>query len=124
MPGQIDHFDRAAEQHVALLIQPRHAGMLVFFGAEDFARLALLVVVELLFDGHDRQDVSIGFREGDALAVFDRVGEIAIDRQRDRNRPDAAVGQVHRIDDAVVVGFAQEAGQRGVSAVAEQTRHR
>ncbi len=26
--GEIDHFDRAGEQHFALLIQSRHAGML------------------------------------------------------------------------------------------------
>ena len=94
--------------------------MFVFLGAEDFARFALFVVTEFFLHGHDRQDVPIGFSEGDALAGLDRIGKLAIDRQRQRNAPHLAVGQAHLGDDALVIIVREETRQRRNRADGEQ----
>jgi hypothetical protein len=92
----------------------------VFFGAEDFARFAPPIVSELFLHGHDRQDVPIGFGEGNALAFFDRTGKLAIDRQRKRNAPHLAVGEAHISDNALVIGVSEKASQRCYGANAKQ----
>ena len=106
--------DRAGEVRVLLRVEPRDAGMLAVRRPEALLRLALLVVgVDLLDVEHGEPSAAlVGERHPVALR---RLG----DGQADGQRPAQAVRELHRLDDALVVLAAHEAGERGERAGGE-----
>ena len=59
-------------------------------------------------------------RRATVVARLELLGEFLGDVERDRHRPERAVGEAHLVADRFVVGLAHEAGQRREAAVAEQ----
>ena len=58
-------------------------------------------------------------RRAIVVARLDLLGELLGDVERDRHRPERAVGEAHLVADGFVVGFLHEAGERREAAVAE-----
>ena len=110
----------AREVHVALLVEPRDAGMFFVRRAIDVLRLACLVVFEFLRERHHREQMPIRFRQRDLFADGQRVRDFARDRKRDRNAPHQTIRQSHRFDDRIVIALAHKAGQRRERADREQ----
>jgi hypothetical protein len=52
------------------------------------------------------------------------AGLLGADRQRDRDTPDQAAGQIHILDHAVVGGLVHEAGQRAERTIGDQPQVR
>ena len=69
---------------------------------------------------HHRQDHAFGVAERDVLTHFQPFGEGFGHIQRDRHRPEAAVGQAHLVDDPVIVGLGQKALKRIETAIHQQ----
>ena len=111
---------RAAQQGVALGVEGRDAGVRFVRGAIDLLRLTLFVVAELLphLETPHRAAGLVQQREG--VPFGNRRRRRVVDRQRDRHGPGRAVGEVHFIDHARVVGARHEAGQRGVGTDTQQ----
>src|SRR5438876_227925 len=62
---QGNHADRPTEQDITLLVHCLHAWMGFFCCAIDFACLVLLIVVILLFNGHDGLERTMLIDQGD-----------------------------------------------------------
>ena len=62
---------------------------------------------------------ALGVGERDLLADGEAVGNAALQRQRDRDRPEHAVGQLHLASPSPPVVVAHEAVERRVSPHAE-----
>jgi hypothetical protein len=107
--------DFAPDQGVLLTVDGGHTGMLVVRRAEDLAGLPLLVVGELVLDEHRRENAAFPVHERDLFAHGDR-GLGVVHGEGDREAPDQAVLEVHRLDDGIVVRLDHEAGQRGEDA--------
>jgi hypothetical protein len=106
MRRRLDAGDRPAEiDRARVVVQVVDRRMRDVVGAEDLLRLARLVRRPLVGDREDGEDHALGVAERDVLAGFDRVGEGLGHVQRDRHRPERAIGQPHRVDDAVVIGL-------------------
>ena len=73
-----------------------------------------------VFDFDHGEHHAFGIAEGDLVALLELVGEFLGDVERDRHRPERAVGEPHLVADRFVVGLAHEAGERREAAVAEQ----
>ena len=67
----------------------------------------------------DGEHDAFGIAESNVVALLELLGEFLGDVERDRHRPERAVGEAHLVADGFVVGFAHEAGERREAAVAE-----
>ena len=105
-------------QDVVLRVDGGDAGVLVLGRAVDLVGLVRLVVVEVLLDGHDRERRAIAVGQRDL--ALEAVGLLLRDAERDRDRPRQAAGQVHGVDDALVLRLRHEAVERAEAAVGEQ----
>jgi hypothetical protein len=109
---QLHHVDGAADEPVALVHDLLHAGMSRVLGAEDRGDLERLVVGEdLLHVDHGHQG-AVGVVQGRPLPDLERRLDVRIHRQRDRDRPEGAVGQLHVTADGLEVRLPDEALQR------------
>ena len=117
----LDAGDRPAEidrpRPVDEEVDRRMRGVL---GAEDAARLRQPVGGPEVGDRHDRQDDALLVAERDVLPGLDLLGEGLAHVERDRHRPERAVGEAHLLDDAVVVGLGEKALQRVEAAVHQE----
>ena len=102
--------DIAAQQHRPLGVQPRHAGVLLRGGAIHLLGLVALIVGVALAQLQQADQPAIGGVQANRLAIAQHLGARLAHRQRDRDRPERAVGQAHLVHNARVVGLAQEAG--------------
>ena len=105
--GPLEHGDLACEVLAGLAVQSCDAGVRLLGRAEAQLGLVLRVVGEHLCDIEHRQQRAVLGRQRDLLAAR-RLG----DRERHGQRPDRPVGELHALDDALVVGPAHEAAQR------------
>ena len=88
--------------------------------AEDGFAFGLAIGLPDVFDVEDGEHDAFGIAQGDlGAARLELLGEFLGDVERDRHRPENAVGQSHLAADAFVVGFVHEAGERREAAVAE-----
>ena len=110
----LEHRDVAGEVLAGLAVQARDAGVRLLGRAEAQLGLVPGVVGEHLGDVEHGQQRAVLGGQRDALAAR-RLG----DRERDGQRPDRAVGELHALDDALVVGAAHEAAQRRERAARE-----
>ena len=102
-------------------MQIAHAGMGDVVGAEHGSASRALSGCQIDCTSTDREDDLLGVAQGDALAgARSLAGEIRAHIERDRDRPERAVGQPHLVDDAVIVGLVEEALQRGEAAIQQQ----
>ena len=115
--GPLEDGHRPGEVRGLLRVELRDAGMLAVGRAEALLRLALLVVGEDLLDLEHRERAAALVRERDAVARR-RLGHGEADGQR----PGQPVGEPHRLDDALVVRLAHEAGQRRERARGEHVQ--
>ena len=97
----------ACEVERLLLVQPRHAGVVVLDRAEAALGLALLVVLVGLVDLEHGQRLAGLVGEHDLIPVRG-----AIDGEADRERPGQAARQPHLLDHALVVVLVHEALER------------
>jgi hypothetical protein len=104
--GSLEHGDLAGQVLAGLAVQARHAGMGLLGGAEAELGLVPGVVGVDLGDVEHREQRAVLRRQRDAVALRG-VGH----RERHGQRPDGAVGELHLLDDARVVGLAHEAAQ-------------
>ena len=95
------------------------AGCVGVVRAEDLLGLALAIRFPDVFDVDDGEHDAFGIAEGDVVARLELLGELLGDIERDRHRPERAVGESHLAADRFVVGLAHEAGERREAAVAE-----
>ena len=58
--------------------------------------------------------------QGDVLALFNAVGKLLGDIERDRHRPKLPIAQAHVVHHAVVVFLSQEAFERIEAAIHQQ----
>ena len=90
-----------------------HAGVVGVGGAVDQLGLGPAVALEHLGDLEHAEQLAPLAPEGEAAGVDpDPVG----DAEADRDRPQGAVGQAHRLGDRLVLLGPHEAGQRAVGA--------
>ena len=106
----------AADQEVSLRIEVRHPGMPGVGRPENESRLLLFGGRVHLPHLEEAEARPVGCRERHGAA---EVGGIA-DAERDRHRPGQAAGEAHLVDHALIVGQAQEAGERAVAARRDQ----
>ena len=97
----------AGEVERVLRVEPRHAGMRLVRRPEAALRLTLAVVGEDVLDVECGEEAAALVRECDPLA-----GRRPLDREADGERPRRAVREAHVLDDALVVGAAEEAFER------------
>ncbi len=88
--------------------------------AEDGRGLASPVRLEDRLHGHGRDQEALRIAQPDALAGAQAIDELARHVKRDRHRPKSAVGQAHALEHRLIVGRAEEAGQRREAAVQQQ----
>ncbi|MPL71146.1 hypothetical protein SDC9_16917 [bioreactor metagenome] len=121
MHRRLDAGDRAAEIDRARgVVQVVHRRMGEVVGAEDLGGLVGLVRHPFVGDRQDREDHTFLIAQRDVGAGLDALGEFLADVEGDRHRPERPVGEVHVLDDAVVILFAQEALERVETAVHQQ----
>ncbi len=119
--GGLDAVDPAADVDGAGVVhQVEDAGVGQVGGAEHRLRLARLVRGPDVADLEDRHEHALGVAQRHALAGLERAGEGLADVEGNRHRPEHARGEPHAGDDAVVVGAAEEALERGEGAVQQQ----
>ena len=119
----LDAGDRTAQIDRARgVVQVIHRRMGQIVGAEDLFGLARLVRHPFVGDRQDRQDHPFLIAQRDVLPRRDAFGEFLVHVERDRHRPERAIGQTHVVDDALVIGFAQEALEREETAVHQQLK--
>ncbi len=110
--GQRQHGHRSADQRARALQQVRHAGVGRVLGAVDLAGLPQRVaLVDLGHVQQAPQPALLVVERGPAARLEQRRG-LRRDRQCEGQRPERAVGQPQALQHALVVGAAQEAGQR------------
>ena len=117
-PGRsrvLDEPNLAGQQHLALLVQPRHAGMGLIGGPVDVLRLPALVVAVDFVDPHQGQRCA-AVRQGDLPALGDLSRLLPRHAEGDGQRPHEPIRQPGVIDDALVVGAPHEPGQGAESA--------
>ena len=69
--------------------------------------LASLLAIRFpdVFDVDDGEHDAFGIAEGDVVALLELLGELLGDVERDRHRPERAVGESHLVADGFVVGL-------------------
>ena len=102
------------------VVQIVHCRVGAVVGAKDLFRLARLVGRPAVGDGEGGEDHPLLVAQGDVLSQLDTLGEFLGHIQRDRHRPQRAVGEAHVLDHAVVVGLAHEPLERIEPAVHQQ----
>ncbi len=107
----VKHPHLPAQQHVALPVQPGHAGMCLVRRAVHQLRLFPLVIPIFLGHAHDGHR-SLALTQGDLPALADAGRLICGYGQRHGDRPDGAGTQPHLADDAPIVGTTHKTGQR------------
>ena len=73
LAGRLTTADVAGQQHVALGVEPRHAGMLGLGRAIDALRLELAVIGVLLSEAEHGQDTAARLAQGNLLALAQRL---------------------------------------------------
>ncbi len=89
-------------------------------GAEHLPRLRGLIWRPDVGDVHRGYQHAFLVAQRDRAAGLDAGRELLADVERDRHRPQRAVGQAHVVDDAVVLGLRQKALERRERAVQQQ----
>ena len=102
------------------LEQVRHARMLRVRRAEDGLGLGLPIGPPDILDLQRRQHDAFGVAQRQAGAGCERRGQRLGDVQRDRHRPQRAVGETHLRAHALVVAARHEAGERREAPVEQE----
>ena len=119
----LDAGHRAAKIDVArLVVQVVYRRMRIVIGAENLFGLACFVRGPAVRDGHGRKDHALLVTQGDILTQFEAFGKGFADVEVDRHGPEAAVGQTHVFNDAIVIFLGQEAFERVETAVHQQLK--
>ena len=105
-----DHFELAGGVVVGLAVEIGNGGMLRVGRAVGALRFDRLVERVDFLDVKEGEEVAVDVAKRDRLANLDTVS--GLDRESDRKRPERAVGEPPFGDHAVIVGLAEEAGQR------------
>ena len=114
----LDAGDRATQIDLACrVVQVVHRRMGQIVGPKDLGRLIRLVGAPLVADRQDRQDHAFLIAQGDVLTGGDLFGKGFVHVQRDRHRPQRAIGQAHVLHHAVIIRLPHEPLQRVESAV-------
>ena len=121
MDRLLDAGDRAAEiDRAGIVVKIVHRRMGEIIRAEDFLRLLRLVRRPFVGDRHDGEDDPLLIAQRDVLIRADAFSEFLGDVERDRHRPERAVGEAHIVDDGVIVSLRQEPFQRVETAVHQE----
>ncbi len=118
--GQLQHTQLAGNIELTPAVHLGHDGMAQVQRAEGLLGHFIDVPGVDLFYVHDRQQLVTRAAQGDVLADLQRGRDFFFDWQGNRHREQDAVGQAHRVDDALVVGLAHEAIQRRKAARRQQ----
>ncbi len=102
----------AQVERMAALQQVAHAGMLAIGRAEYLLRLERAIGFPAVLDIEDGEDDAFLIAQGDLFRVAHCLGEFLVDVERDRHRPQVAVGQAHRVAHGFVIVAPHEAAQR------------
>ena len=122
---QLDALEPAAHvERLGLVEQEVDAGVLGVRGPEDLLGLGLAVGLPDVLDVEDGQHDALGIAQGELAPGSSVGGELLVDVEHDRHRPQRAVGEAHVLADALVVGLGEEPGQRGEPAVQDAARGR
>ena len=115
-----EHLHRTGDVHLALGHDHLDARVLEVGGLVDHHALVRLVDAVLLGHLHGGHDLAgLAVHQGDIRAFLDAVRGELVGRERDRDRPEQAVGHLHAVAHALPVGLGHEAGERGEAADAE-----
>ncbi|OIQ66300.1 hypothetical protein GALL_521330 [mine drainage metagenome] len=121
--GLLDAGDRAAKVNLACgVVQVVHRRMGDVIGTKHFVRLKILVGHPFVADRQDGKDDAFGIAQRDVLTRLDAFGECLGHIKGDRHWPDLARGEVHVIDDRVVVRLGQETLQRVEATVHQKLK--
>jgi len=118
---KLDSFQLAADvPRVRVALEVSDGRMLGVIRAED--RLGLPGEVRLpdLVDVEHGQCDPLQIAQEERRAGIEPLGRLLIDIERDRDRPERAVGQAHVLAHAVAVALRHKAGQRRKAAVEDQ----
>ena len=102
------------------LEEVRHGRVLWVGGAEDRLGLGPPFGPPDVLDLQRRQHDALGIAQGQARSGRERRGQLFGNVQRDRQRPERAVGETHLRAHALVIVPGQEPGERREAAVEQQ----
>ncbi len=96
----------------AVMLEPCHRGVLVVLAAKHLLCLLHQIRFPDRFDGQHRQCHALAFTQGESVTNAESGSLFAADVQRDRHRPQGAIGQPQVFAHAGVIGFVQKPCQR------------
>jgi hypothetical protein len=88
--------------------QPEGLGVLLVVRSEDGARFGESVGTPDVAHRKHRERHALGVAEHDALAGQEALRRLVVDVERDRDRPQRAVGETHPRQHRIVVGPPEE----------------
>jgi hypothetical protein len=97
---------------VAAFEQMADARVLAIGRAEDLLCFERAVCLPAIFHVEDREDDAFRVTQGDLPGIADRIGKLLVDIERDRHRPQIAVGEAQVVANRLVVAARHESIQR------------
>src|SRR5215207_5656009 len=105
-----------AQEHLSLAVEGTYAGVLQVGRTVDLPRLALLLVGVAVLEEHRGDHAPVAVLKGYLLALAYGVRLVLADGERDGHAPHQAAGEMHGLDDALVVLADHKARKRGEDA--------